>query len=106
MANFKDSNRKAQWEQELSSLRQQRQARRDGVEYVPQPVQEIAQEPQQQMAAMEAPQFYAQQARVEISIEQLTAEANGRVYHPEQISYERVSTLSRERDAMDIRSRT
>ena len=87
MAKINNSNRMANWDAELSVLREKRQARRDGVEYSPQaPVREVAQ-----------PLFTQSAARVEISIEQLTAEVNGRVYKPENISYERVSVRTRER---------
>ena len=94
MAKTNNSNRMANWDAELSVLREKRQARRDGVEYAPQTAQPTAYEPQVQ----EPMRDYTQQSpRVEISIEQLTAEANGRVYKPETIRYERVSVRTRER---------
>ena len=96
MAKTNDPARRAQWEKELSELRQMRDARRNGVEYVPEASQPAAERPQ---AAYEPQVMVQASPRVEISIEQLTAEVNGRVYKPEEISYERVSQRTRERTA-------
>jgi len=101
MAKINNSNRMANWDAELSVLREKRQARRDGVEYTPetpQPaVQQAAYAPQAPVREVAQQLFTQSAARVEISIEQLTAEVNGRVYKPENISYERVSVRTRER---------
>ena len=97
MAKTNDPARRAQWEKELSELRQMRDARRNGVEYVPEATQPAAEQPQVMVQAQ--PLFTQASPRVEISIEQLTAEVNGRVYKPEEISYERVSQRTRERTA-------
>ena len=108
MAKVNSSNRMANWDAELSALREKRQARRDGVEYVPEAPQAVVQEPQMQTPAPEPVQqiFTREAARVEISIEQLTAEVNGKVHKPEVINYERVSTRTRERGQMDLRDRS
>ena len=98
--------RKAQWENELNELRQMRQARQKGVEYVPAASQPTTTEPQVREQEYRQPVFTREASRVEISIEQLTAETNGRVYKPETIAYERVSTRTRERSSLDMGNRS
>lgn len=95
MALTNDARSREAWEQELARLREQRQARRDGVEYTPaQPAGAAAPTVQ---AAVQQQTFTRTAPRVEISLEQLAAESRGREYVPEQISFQRVSARTKER---------